>query len=295
MPSAEHEALVAMLRASRVEGEPSLAERREGYEAMLAASPLPPDAAIEPIRIEHVDADWVSAPGSRDDRVILYLHGGGYVIGSNVGYREFGSRLARATGCRVCVLDYRLAPEHPFPAALEDATMAYRWLASAGFDPGRIVIGGDSAGGGLTLATLLALRQAGDPLPACAVTFSPWTDLAGTGATMAPGAVDDPLVEANAVGGMARLYAGDDLENPLVSPLYGDYAGLPPIQIEVGTREVLLDDSRRVRDRARAAGVDVTYFEGDGLIHVWPVIGAALPESRESLVRVARFIEAHVA
>lgn len=293
MPSQEHEAMVAALQAAPVIDAPTVAERRAGYEAMLRALPLPDDLVVEPFSIGHLNADWVSIRGDRTNATILYLHGGGYVIGSNVGYREFAGRLARATGARVCVIDYRLAPEHPFPAAVEDATYAFRYLIEEGIEPGRIVIAGDSAGGGLAVATLLQLREAGDALPACAVVFSPWTDLMGTGATLAPGAVDDPLVRYDALHDMAAMYGGDELGDPLVSPLYGDHHGLPPLEILVGTREVLLDDARRLRDKALAAGVEVRYFEGEGLIHVWPVLAPGAPESARALERVGEFVRAH--
>nr|ACZ16567.1 lipase/esterase [uncultured bacterium] len=293
MPSPEHEAVVAMLQAAPLTEAPSLEEQRANYDAMLSAAPIGDDVTVEPVTIEHIAADIVSVPSSSADRVILYFHGGGYVIGSNVAYRGFAGRLARATSSRVCVVNYRLAPEHPFPAALDDAVMAYSWLRQQGYAANRIVIAGDSAGGGLTLATLLKLRELAEPLPAGAVTLSPWSDLAGTGATLAPGAVDDPLVQGDAIGGMAGMYAPNDLTNPLASPLYGDYAGLPPLLIQVGGREVLLDDAVRVRDKARAAGVDVVYFEGDGLIHVWPVLAANAPESEAALSQIGEFVAAH--
>lgn len=291
VPSPEHEAMVNMLVEGDLGTAETVEEQRANYEALLGATPIPDDVTIEPIRIEHLHADWVSAPESRPDVAILYLHGGGYMIGSNVGYREFGGRLARATRSRVCLLNYRLAPEHPFPAAVEDAVMAYRWLLSEGHDPARLVVGGDSAGGGLTFAALLVLKEARDPLPACAVTLSPWVDLEGTGESMRPGVVDDPLVVNDVIGAMAGAYAGDDLSNPLASPLHGDLAGLPPVQVHVGSREVLLDDARRICARARDAGVEVELLEETGLIHVWPVLVPTAPESARSLQQMGRFID----
>lgn len=291
MPSPEHEAMVNLLLERDVAAAPTLDEQRANYQAMLAGMPIADDVTVEPIRIEHLDADWVSVPSSRSDVAILYLHGGGYVLGSNVAYREFGGRLARATRARVCLLNYRLAPEHPFPAAVEDAVMAYQWLRSEGYDPARLVVAGDSAGGGLTFATLLALKDAGDPLPACAITLSPWVDLEGTGESTQPGAVDDPLVAGDVIAGMGAAYAQSDLRNPLASPLYGDLSGLPPVQVHVGSREVLLDDSRRIAAKAREAGVEVELLEEEGLIHVWPVLVPAAPESAGALDKAARFID----
>ena len=291
MPSPEHEAVVAALQAAPVTDAPTIEEQRANYEAMLGANPIAEDATVEETTIEHVDADWVSVPESRADRAILYLHGGGYVIGSNRAYREYAGRLARAARARVCVLNYRLAPEHPFPAAVDDAAMAYRWLVNQGIDASRIVIAGDSAGGGLALATLLRLREDGDVLPAGAACLSPWVDLEGTGASSAPGAVDDPLVSQDTLTGMREAYAGSELRNPLASPLYGDFAGLPPLLIQVGTREILLDDAVRTAEKARAAGVRVSYFEGEDLIHVWPVLMPTAPESAAALDQIGEFVE----
>ena len=290
MPSPQHEALVAALKAAPITGAPSLAAQRAGYDATLAANPVAEDVRVQSALIDGNVADLVTIQGQNPTITILYLHGGGYVIGSNVGYREFGGRLARATGARVCLLNYRLAPESPFPAALDDAVATYRWLCSQGTPARQLIIAGDSAGGGLTLAALMALRAAGEPLPAGAVTFSPWTDLEGTGDSARAGAVDDPLVNGQAIAGMASMYAGSDKRNPLASPLYGDFTGVPPLLIQVGTREVLLDDSRRTASKARDAGVAVEYFEGEGLIHVWPVLAANAPESATALEQVGAFV-----
>jgi acetyl esterase/lipase len=192
----------------------------------------------------------------------------------------------------VLAVDYRLAPEHPFPAALDDACAAYRWTVADGADPARVVVAGDSAGGGLTLATLVALRDAGDPLPAAGVCLSPWADLTQSGATMSEKADADPMVHAEDLGRWAAAYAGPDQDpgSPGLSPLFADLSGLPPLMVEVGTAEVLLDDARRVTERARAAGVDVTLFEGEDLIHVWHFFAGAVPEADEGIARVARFI-----
>ncbi len=293
MPSQEHEALVAALQDGGVVDVPSVEEQRANYDAMLCANPILAAASIEELIIGQCNADWVTVPVSREDRVILYLHGGGYVIGSNVGFREFASRLAQANRARVCLLDYRLAPEHPFPAAVDDAVAAFGWLLDQGVDPAGITVAGDSAGGGLTLATLLTLRDAGGSQAACGVCFSPWADLAGTGASAQPGAVDDPLVTDGLLADMSQAYAGEDLRNPLASPLYADYEGLPPLFLLVGDREMLLDDATRVADKARNAGVDVSYFQGDGLVHVWPVLAPTAPESEAALEQMAGFTERH--
>jgi len=290
MPSRQHEALVQALRAAPITAAPTLAEQRAGYDATLGANPVPEDVIALPVSAGDVPAYLVSVRGVSPRLTILYLHGGGYVIGSHTGYREFAGRLARATQATVCVPDYRLAPEHPWPAAVNDAVAAVRWLRQQGAS--NLIIAGDSAGGGLAMATLLALRAAGDPMPEGAIGLSPWVDLTGSGASLAPGLIDDPLVSAAAIGGMATMYAGTNLRDPLVSPLYGDLHGLPRLFILVGTREVLLDDSRRLESKARAAGVDVTYFEGKDLIHVWPVLTPDAPESINALAQISAFVEA---
>jgi acetyl esterase/lipase len=227
---------------------------------------------------------------------VFYLHGGGYVIGSAQDYREMTSHIGRAAGARVLVVDYRLAPEHPFPAAVDDAVAAYRWLLATGASPGSIVIAGDSAGGGLTMATLLALRDAGTTLPAAGVCMSPWVDLECTGESMTTKADVDPVVQREGAIGMADMYlAGQDIRLPLASPLRGDLRGLPPLLIQVGTRETLLDDSTRLAERARAAGVDVTIDTVEGAPHVWQVFSSFLPEGRDAIDRIANFTQKHTA
>jgi monoterpene epsilon-lactone hydrolase len=291
MPSQAHEAIVAMLQAQPVpENLPSPAELRAMFEMMAAAFPVPEGAVGESVDADGVPAEWITMPGSRGDRVVLYLHGGGYVIGSINTHRSLVARLARDAEARCLAIDYRLAPEHPFPAAIEDATAAYRWLLSRGVAPSRILVAGDSAGGGLTLATLLSLRDAGDPLPAAAICLSPWTDLEGTGDSATEAGVDDPMINLPGLQAMGRLYAGaTHLRSPLAAPLHADLAGLPPLLIFVGTREVLRDDSLRVVDKARAAGVAVELVVGEGLVHVWPMFGDQVPEAAEAVARMGAF------
>ncbi len=292
MPSPQHEAIVKLLTSRPVpETPPTVEESRAGFEQMVTTLiRTPEDVESEPLTVAGRPAAWVSAPGARPDSAILYLHGGGYVLGSIDTHRELVSRLSRASGARGLLLDYRLAPEHPFPAAVDDATAAYRFLLSSGIDPRRIAIAGDSAGGGLTLATLLALRDAGDPLPAAGVCMSAWTDLEGLGASAQPGAIDDPLLQLAGLREMASRYAAQALRNPLASPVHGSYRGLPPLLLQVGTREILLDDSTRVADRARAAGVEVTLEKWDGLIHVWQLFGSEIPESQQAVQAIGDFL-----
>jgi acetyl esterase/lipase len=226
--------------------------------------------------------------------VLLYFHGGGYVMGSINTHRAMVARLARAARARALLIDYRLAPENPFPAAVEDATATYRWLLAQGRQPRKIALAGDSAGGGLTLATLLALRDARTPLPACAVPISPWTDLEGTGTSVKTKASRDPMVRETDLRRYAALYAGNaDPRNPLISPLHGDYRGLPPLLIQVGEAEIILDDSTRVAELAKQAGVQVDLEVWDEMVHVWHVFAKLLPEGQQAIEKVGSYVSSH--
>jgi monoterpene epsilon-lactone hydrolase len=252
------------------------------------------DVKCEKVEAGGVPAEWIVAPGAAADRVILYLHGGGYVMGSVNTHRAMIGRISRAAKAKALALDYRLAPEHPFPAAVDDATAAYRWLLAQGYKPAKIAISGDSAGGGLTLATLLALRDSKTPLPACAVPISAWADMEGTGASMKTRASKDPMVGSASLRDMARKYAGDgDPKNPLLSPIYGDYTGIPPMLIQVGDAEVLLDDSTRVAEKAKAAGVKADLEVWPEMVHVWHVYAKLLPEGQQAIDRIGQYVIAH--
>ena len=254
----------------------------------------PTDVTVESVNVDGVPGEWLTAPDVDNDRVLLYLHGGGYVIGSTATHRGLTGSLSIAANCRVLSLDYRLAPEHKYPAAVEDATTAYRWLLNQGIAANKIAISGDSAGGGLTLATLLALKESGDELPGAAVPISPWTDMEGTGESMKTKVDLDPMVEPGGLMGMAKLYMGDgNYQAPTASPLHGDYSGLPPLLIQVGELETLLDDALRVADKAKAAGVDVTLEAWDDMIHVWHLFAPMLPEGRDAIARIGEFIQDH--
>jgi acetyl esterase/lipase len=225
---------------------------------------------------------------------LLYLHGGGYVIGSIHTHKGLIAGLSAAAHCRALALDYRLAPEHRYPAAVDDAVAAYRWLLDAGFSPSRIAIAGDSAGGGLALATLVALRAAGDPLPAAAVPISPWTDLEGTGDSMKTHVDKDPMVEPGGLLGMARLYLGDaDPRQPTASPLHADLTGLPPLLIQVGELETLLDDATRIAASAQKRGVAVTLEVWPEMVHVWHLFAPMVPEGRDAIARIGAFLKQH--
>jgi acetyl esterase/lipase len=235
--------------------------------------------------------EWISTSRSNADRVILFLHGGGYISGSPATHRSVIINLAQAAEARVFALDYRLAPEYPFPAALEDAWGAYWWLLCQGIAPGQIVVAGDSAGGGLTVALMLALRAAGMPLPAGGACLSPWFDLALTGDSLTTNQATDYLNYA-VLNASAQMYLGDhDRREPLASPLYADLQGLPPLLIQVGTAEMLLDDSRRFAQRARAAGVDVDLEIWPHMVHVWHFTYLIEPHARAAVRDIGKFVQ----
>lgn len=295
MRSAAMENIVTMLQANgaRADGVPmSLEDGRAGYDALGQMLAPPPDATYEPMDLGGVPGAAVRTAASDPGRSVVYLHGGGYCIGSLASHRAMVGHLAHHAKATVYAVDYRLAPEHPAPAALDDALRAYRWVVANAGSPARTVLAGDSAGGGLCLATLLALRDASGPLPAAGVLLSPWADLSQSGATMVSKAVEDPLVRAHDLDQWSTSYRGGmPADDPRVSPVFGDLAGLPPLLIDVGTSEVLLDDARRVAKRAEAAGVDVVLTEGEELIHVWHFFAGTVPEADEALARVGLFVE----
>jgi acetyl esterase/lipase len=294
MPSPELASLLEMLRAMPPLAGDTIDEWRASLEAATAVVPLPEDVRFEPVSAGGVAAEWArapEAPEALDNRAIVYFHGGGYVTGSLQSHRLLVADLARACGLPVLSVDYRLAPEHPFPAAVEDAVAAYRFVRGAGIPPAGLAFAGDSAGGGLTVAALLALREAGEPLPAAGVCLSPWLDLGQSGASMDTKAAVDPMLSRTMLDVMARAYLGStDARTPTASPLFADLAGLPPLLLQVGTAEVLLDDSTRFAERARAAGVDVTLEVWADMVHDWQAFAVALPEGREAIDKIAAFV-----
>ena len=273
----------------------TLEESRAAGEEFASSFGIAEDVKCEPVDAGGVPAEWISTPGARDDRIMLYLHGGADVAGSVKSNRDMVSRISRAASVTALDVDYRLAPENPFPAGLEDCVTAYRWLLSNGADPAKTSIAGDSAGGGLTLATLLSVRDAGEPLPAAGVCFCPWVDLEAIGESMTTKANIDPFLERNGLLALAKMYIGDgNPRNPLAAPLYADLRGLPPLLIHVGSAEVLMDDSTRIAENARAAGVDVTLEVWDDMIHVWQLFAPILAEGQQSLEGAGEFIRKHI-
>jgi phosphinothricin tripeptide acetyl hydrolase len=296
MASDQLKIVVNMLRnAPAVDGADVLTMRQNMAKA-TAAAPRPQGVAFTPVRANGVPAEWTVADGARGDVAIVYFHGGGYVMGSLDTHRGHCARISRAARARVLSVDYRLGPEHPHPAAVEDAVAAVRFARESGVAPGRTAVAGDSAGGGLTLAALVALRDAGDPLPAAGLCISPWTDLAATGASIATKAAEDPMVRPADLALMADAYlAGRDPKTPLASPLYADLAGLPPLLIQVGSAEILLDDAVRVAERASKAGVAAELRVWQDMIHVWHAFADLLPEGQQAVDEMAAFLEAQLA
>lgn len=252
---------------------------------------VPDDVDVVATTVAGVPCEWISHLTSRQDRVLMYLHGGGYVFGGEGSHRDIGWRLARAARMRVLMVDYRLAPEHPFPAALEDATGCYRSLIGEGIAPQNIALGGDSAGGGLCVALLINLRNLGMPLPGSCVLLSPWTDLSMSGDTMGRNASLDPLLSESILEKMAGCYLGEhDRKAPLASPLFGDVSGLPAIYIQVGSREVLKSDAERLADKIREAGGEVMLEVWPGMFHVFQIFAARVPEGRQAIEELAQFL-----
>ena len=247
---------------------------------------------VERFEIQGLPAAWLGPEGTFDDKIILYLHGGGYVSGSINSHLILCLPMTQALKRNILLPEYRLAPEHPFPAALEDALASYRWLLREGYSPQNIVIAGDSAGGGLGLATTLALRDAGEPLPAAVVCLSPWTDLTNSGQSHITKAAVEPVLKTDVLKQWAAWYANSTpFTHPLVSPAYADFHGFPPLLIQVGSDEVLLDDARRLAEKARADGVDVTLRIWDGMWHVWHALGGLTPESTQAVEEIHTFLQ----
>lgn len=264
---------------------------RKAYDDLGAIFPTAADVSHEKVSVMGVAAEWGAAPGAARDRVILYVHGGGYVIGSTASHRHLVAELGRAAGTRTLSLDYRLAPEHPFPAAVDDALAGYRFLLAQGIEPGNIAIAGDSAGGGLTVAALVAIREAGLAQPACGFCLSPWVDLEAIGGSMTALADVDPMVQKEGLLGMAAAYLGGaSAKTPLAAPLYADLRGIAPLLVHVGAAETLLDDAIRLAGKAGAADVEVTLQVWPEMIHVWQFFHPMLKAGRDALAGGGAFI-----
>lgn len=290
MPSDAHERLVQLMVENPTPADATVEARRAGYDAFLGMTPVPDDARIEETDAEGVSLTWVAVPESREDRVILHVHGGGGVMGSARTYRELAARLARSAGARVAVPDYRLAPEAPFPAGIDDIVRGYGALLRQGVPSERIVISGDSAGAGFALVAITRARDEGLALPAGVVGFTPWIDLA-VGETIAEAAdVDDPVSTRDGMRWFSRQYLQDaSPTSPLANVLHASLHGLPPLLLLAGTRDIVHGDALRMGRLARAAGVRATVRSFHGLIHNWQM-AAHLPEAAEALALAGAFV-----
>ncbi len=285
--------LEEVARGLKAEHKQIIAARRARMERMARRAAPPKEARFRRVDADGVPVTWVSGPGAKQDRAILYLHGGGYYAGSLTTHQALASNISVEAGAPLLLVDYRLAPENPFPAALEDATRAYRWLLRQGLPPGRIAVAGDSAGGGLAVAGMLELKASGEPLPAAGVCLSPWFDLAMTGESIRTKASVDRTLRPSDMPFVAWCYLQSaDPKTPTASPLYGDLTGLPPILIQVGTDEILLDDSRRFAERAGRMGVSVRLDIWEAMIHVWHAYSRFVPEARKAIAAIGEFLKA---
>ena len=268
-----------------------LAERRKATDERGLAYGLAADVTVEKVSANGVAAEWTATPGAARDAAILYAHGGGYLFGSLDSHRHMVAELGRAANCVALAMNYRLAPEHPFPAPVEDALAGYRFLLAQGFKPERIAIAGDSAGGGLVVAAMVAIREAGLPQPGAGWCLSPWIDMEALGASMETRAAADPMVQKAGILEIAKAYlAGADPRSPLAAPLYADLAGIAPLLIQVGAAETLLDDAIRLAQKAGAADVRVDLQVWPEMVHVWPLFWPELKAGRCALDEAGAWI-----
>ncbi len=282
-------------KASANQAPPTLEERRAAFTPGDRLHPVPEDVVVTDVTADGVPAHWLTAPGADANRVLLFLHGGGYEFGSLRSDGELAARLGRAGGMRVLFPEYRLAPEHPFPAAIDDVLAAWRWLLTKqDLNASETAVAGDSAGGGLAVALLVATRDAEEAMPAAAVLMSPTVDLTSSGASMTERADQDPISTPAMLRQFASDYlAGADPKTPLASPLFASLRGLPPLLVQVGTADLLLSDSERLAGTAAEAGVDVTLDVGEGLPHVYQLL-LGTPEAAEATEKIGNFLRARV-
>ncbi len=273
----------------------SVVELRALADKNKTVVPVPDGTVMDKVIVGGVPCLWVTAPGVDPDRVVFYVHGGGFTMGSPETHRRLAADIGAAANARVLLVQYRLAPEHPFPIGPTDCFEAYRGLLARDFEPKNIAFGGDSAGGALVLATLLQARDAGLPLPACTVCLSPWVNLVLDGETLQTKKDVDPLGDSSSFQKFVDAYlAGTDPRAPLASPIYADLKGLPPLLIQVGTSEFLLDDSYRLEKAAKAAGVAVTFEEWPDMIHNWQLYSHTITDGRNANARIGQFIQGHL-
>lgn len=272
------------------------AERRQRLDEVGSVWPAAEDIMLDPVDVDGLPGEWSIAPGSSASRVLIFFHGGGYCSGSIRSHRRMVTEAGRAGAVRTLAVGYRLAPEHPFPAALDDALKAWRFVRAQGLPARSVAVGGDSAGGGLAVALLNRLKEAGEELPSCAWLVSPWTDLTMSGATLATRDAVDPLIHEPYLDELAAAYvpAGIDRKDPRVSVLFADLGGLPPTLVQVGSAETLLDDAVRFAAAAGTRGVFVTLEIWPNMIHAWHLWNAHLAEGRRALAHAGAFLQHHI-
>ncbi|MFW2830357.1 alpha/beta hydrolase [Sphingomonas sp. ID0503] len=267
---------------------------RRIFEEWLAQFPIPEGTRFEDADADGVSCIWADGASVDNSRVVVHFHSGGYLLGSAASYKSFGGLLSAATGARVLLVDYRLAPENAHPAAVEDALTVYRWLLNRGSDPAKLALSGDSAGGGLALIALQQVREAGLPLPGCALAISPLADFTASGESRTSNAALDPLVTTELLESMAITYCGDrDRTAPTLSPLFGNWTGLPPVLVIAGEIEVFRDDGKLCVEAALRSGVDARFHVGAKMVHIYPVYADRLPEAREALAEIGQFVRDH--
>jgi len=264
---------------------------RKGMEFFTSFLGYPKRKAVfEPFSLAGMDAEWITPKDKTNNRVFLYLHGGGYGMGSIKSHRALATRIAITSGSKMLLINYRMAPEHKFPGAVEDAVKAYNFLRLSGYAANQIIVGGDSAGGGLTVAALVRIKESKLEMPLAGICMSPWMDLEGSDPRMAEKQKDDPFIDIHSIQLWGQQYAGHDLKNPLASPKYADLKGLCPLLIQVGTAEVLYYDSITLCENCRRDGVHFTFEEYQDMIHVFQTFGGFLNESDLAISRIADFI-----
>lgn len=290
--------LANILKTIRLNSKRRLSIRRirHDLEALAGLFPPDPDVVCKSVTSDKLIGEWVFYPYQDLNRTILYLHGGGFVMGSVRTHRGIGSRIARSAAAKMLLIDYRLAPENRFPAAVNDTVHAYEWLLNQGYDPRKIVIAGDSAGGNLAMSALITLRDKGRPMPAAAVLISPWLDMEASGQSMRENALTDYLVRRDRLLEKASAYLGDtNPRHPLASPIHADLRGMPPMMIHVSNTEALLDDSKKLEIKAQEDGVEVSLQVWANMLHAWHFFAPVLPEGRQAIRIIGQFIKKHTA
>ena len=302
MPSPEAAQVFTMnqelLAAWSADPNASIDDWRRIFEEFLSQIRIPDGVSYTEVDAGGVSAIWATASGAAEDQVVIHFHSGGLVMGSAHGYRAFGGYLSQATGTRVLLVDYRLAPEHAAPAQLEDALSVYDWVLAQGISSSNVVISGDSGGGGLALVLLQQLRERGGEQPACGISLSPMADFTLSGESLVTNAANDPLVPGAALleplMAMVLGESGIAKDDPRINCLYGNWQGVPPLLIMAGSIEALRDDGKRAVEGAEKAGVDATWVEGEGMVHIWPTFADRLPEARDALEQIGAFTRKHI-